>query len=118
MVVVDDVEAASRWFQDVLGVRSAHGGPEYEMLVDDDTIVLQLHQWEADEHPNLGDPTDRSRGNGILLWFAVSDIDDVIGRAGEHGARVLDGPLTNPNSGLREVWLAGPDGYVVVAAGP
>jgi hypothetical protein len=33
-------------------------------------------------------------------------------------AIILDGPLLNPNSGQREVWLRGPEGYVVVVAGP
>jgi hypothetical protein len=31
---------------------------------------------------------------------------------------ILDGPLINPNSRHREVWLRGPEGYVVVVAGP
>ena len=59
MVVLADVEAGSRWFQNVLGLRSAHGGTEYEMLMDGDELVLQLLQWEADEHPHLGDPMIR-----------------------------------------------------------
>ena len=118
MVVVEDVAAASRWFQDVLGVVSGHGGTEYEMLLDGSELVAQLHQWEADEHPHLGDPTDPSRGNGLLLWFATDDFDGVAGRAAEHSATILDGPLVNPNSGLRELWLQGPEGYTVVAAGP
>ena len=117
MIVVDDVEAASRWFQDVLGMASGHGGTEYEMLMDGTDLVAQLHQWEADEHPHLGDPGDRSRGNGVLLWFATDDFDAILGRVESTGATVLDGPLVNPNSRQREVWLRGPEGYVVVAAG-
>lgn len=39
MVVLADVEAGSKWFQDVLGLRSGHGGPEYEMLMDGDELV-------------------------------------------------------------------------------
>lgn len=34
LIVVTDVEASSRWYQRLLGCRSAHGGPEYERLVD------------------------------------------------------------------------------------
>jgi predicted enzyme related to lactoylglutathione lyase len=118
MVVVADVEAASRWFQEVLGLRSGHGGTEYEMLMDGSEVVVQLHQWEADEHPHLGDPDDASRGNGVLLWFATDDVDGVIRRVEETGTLVLDGPLVNPNSGQREIWIRGPEGCVVVAAGP
>lgn len=117
MVIVHEVEAASRWFQDVLGLVSAHGGPDFEMLVDGGDVVLQLHRWEADEHPALGNPDDPSRGNGILLWFTTDDFDSVVRRATEHRATVVDGPLDNPNSGQREVWLRAPEGYTVVASG-
>lgn len=118
MVVVRDVEAASHWFQEVLGLTSGHGGDEYEMLLDGDDLVLQLHRWEADEHPVMGNPDDPSRGNGILLWFSTDDVDAVVERARSATADVIDGPLDNPNSHLREIWLRHPDGYVVVVAGP
>ena len=117
MVVFADVEAASRWFQEVLGLTSGHGGSEYEMLMDGDEIIAQLHQWQADEHPHLGDPTNPSRGNGVLLWFATDDFDGILARLGKSGAEVIDGPMVNPNSHQREVWLRAPEGYVVVAAG-
>ena len=118
LVVLADVEAGSRWFQAVLGLSSGHGGSEYEMLMDGDTMVAQLHDWEADEHPHMGDPAERSRGNGVLLWFATDDFDAVMRRVSEREAVVLEGPLDNTNSGQREVWLRGPEGYVVVVAGP
>jgi catechol 2,3-dioxygenase-like lactoylglutathione lyase family enzyme len=117
MIVVADVEAASRWFQEVLGLGSGHGGSEYEMLMDGSELVAQLHQWEADEHSHLGDPDEPSRGNGVLLWFATDDFDAVMGRVTETETDVLDGPLVNPNSRQREVWVRGPEGYVVVVAG-
>ena len=118
MVTVADVAGSSQWFQDVLGLVSAHGGDEYEMLMDGDEMVLQLHDWDADEHPHMGDPDDPSRGNGLLLWFATDDFDAVIARVEQHDAEVIDGPLTNPNAFQREIWLRGPDGYTVVVAGP
>ena len=80
--------------------------------------MAQLHAWEADEHPQLGDPADPSRGNGVLLWFATDDFGAVMARVAQHGATVVDGPLLNPNSRLREVWIRGPEGYVVVVSGP
>jgi len=117
MIVVADVESASRRFQAVFGLASGHGGPEYEMLMDGSELVAQLHQWEADEHPHLGDPDDPSRGNGVLLWFATDEFDRIMRRVEKTGTVILDGPLVNPNSGQREVWVRGPEGYVVVAAG-
>ena len=118
MIVVDDVEAASRWFQDALGLASGHGGPEYEMLMDGSDLVAQLHHWEADEHPHLGDPDEPSRGNGVALWFATDDFDAVLERVEASGAAVLEGPLVNPNSRQRELWMRGPEGYLVVVSGP
>ena len=56
MIAVADVVAASTWFQNSLGLFSAHGGDEYEMLMAGDH-----------EHLHLGDPTDPSRGNGVML---------------------------------------------------
>jgi catechol 2,3-dioxygenase-like lactoylglutathione lyase family enzyme len=117
MLVVADVEAASQWFQQALGLVSGHGGAEYEMLLDGGELVVQLHRWEADEHPHLGNQHDPSRGNGIVLWFTTDDVDAILARVRTAEAEVLEGPLVNPNSGNREVWLRGPEGYVVVAAG-
>jgi catechol 2,3-dioxygenase-like lactoylglutathione lyase family enzyme len=118
MIVLADVEAGSRWFVDVVGLASGHGGAEYEMLLDGDQLVAQLHQWEADEHPHLGDPDEPSRGNGVLLWFGTDDFDAAMTRVEANGAEIVDGPLVNPNAKQREVWLRGPEGYLVVIAGP
>ena len=118
MIVVHDVQACSKWFQDVLGLRSGHGGDEYEMLMDENEMVAQLHHWDAHEHPRLGDATDPSRGNGVLLWFATDDFDALVARIEKSKAKVLDGPLYNPNGRQHEIWLEAPEGYRVVVAGP
>lgn len=117
MVVLHDVEAGSRWFQDVVGMTSGHGGKEYEMLMDGDTVLMQLHEWDMHEHPHLGNVEDVSRGNGVLLWFGVDDFDDGVGRVETHGVAILDGPMDNPLAHHREIWLRGPEGYTVVLAG-
>ncbi len=117
MVVLHDVEAGSRWFQDVVGMTSGHGGKEYEMLMDGDTVLMQLHEWDMHEHPHLGNVEDASRGNGVLLWFGVDDFDGAVGRVETHGVAVLDGPMENPLAHHREIWLCGPEGYTVVLAG-
>ena len=118
LIALADVEAGSRWFQEVLGLSSGHGGREYEMLMDGQSMVAQLHDWEADEHPHMGNPTEPSRGNGVLLWFAADDFDAIMDRVNGSDATILEGPFLNANSGLREVWLRGPEGYVVVVSGP
>lgn len=115
MIAVADVAAASTWFQNSLGLVSAHGGDDYEMLMSADQLVLQLHEWDAHEHPLFGDPSGSSRGNGVLLWFASDDLAALVERI--DAADVLEGPLFNPLAHHHEVWLRGPEGYVVVVAG-
>jgi predicted enzyme related to lactoylglutathione lyase len=123
LVAVRDVEASSRWYQHLLGLRSDHGGPTYERLVDGNTLVLQLHGFASDHHHGtIGDP-ERELGNGVVLWFGeTADFDGAVARAEELRATVVHPPLRNPSEGLgngpghREIWLKDPDGYTVVVA--
>jgi hypothetical protein len=50
LIAVTDVEASSRWYQRLLGCRSAHGGAEYERLVANGALVLQLHRFDTAHH--------------------------------------------------------------------
>ena len=117
MIAVRDVPASSRWYQALLGCKSGHGGPEYEQLVHDGRLILQLHHWDAHEHPHLGDPTSKPYGNGVLLWFQTDAFDAAVDRATRIRAEVLEPPKVNPNARHREIWLRDPDGYSVVIAG-
>ncbi len=120
MIQVGDVEAASRWYQDVLGLTSGHGGDAYEMLFAaapfESDLVLQLHRWDADEHGFYGDPT-QVVGNGSSLWFETRDraeFDVAVQRAVAAGATVVHGPGWNPLAHHHEVTLRDLDGYLVV----
>jgi hypothetical protein len=116
MICVKDVEASSRWYQRLVSCESGHGGKEYEMLLSGGDLVLQLHLWDAHEHPDMGDP-GKAVGNGVLLWFAASDFDEVVEQARKLKAKIVQEPRVNPNAGHREIWLRDPDGYLVVVAG-
>lgn len=116
LIAVDDVAASRRWYTATLGLVSGHGGDDYEQLLADGEMVLQLHRWEAHAHPHLGQP-DAARGNGVLLWFLAGNFDAALARIRDAGADVLEGPKVNPNANHREIWLRDPDGYVVVVAG-
>ncbi len=117
LIAVRDVEASSHWYQRLLGGKSGHGGSEYERLVDQDgKLILQLHAWDAHEHPHMGDPATKPYGNGVLLWFEVEDSAAAVARAGALSAEILEGPRVNPNANHREIWVRDPDGYVVVLA--
>jgi catechol 2,3-dioxygenase-like lactoylglutathione lyase family enzyme len=117
LIVVRDVEASSRWYQSVLGFKSGHGGPEYEQLLSDGRMVMQLHHWDAHEHPHLGNPESRPYGNGVVLWFQTDYIERAFVRAKEGGGVIPEPLKINPNANHREFWLRDPDGYVVVVAG-
>jgi catechol 2,3-dioxygenase-like lactoylglutathione lyase family enzyme len=117
MIAVANVEASSAWYQRVLGLASGHGGPDYEQLMSGREIVLQLHHWDAHEHPHLGDPASTPYGNGVVLWFHAAAIDEAFARAVGAGAAVLEELKVNPLAQHREFWLRDPDGYVVVVAG-
>ena len=117
LITVADVPAAARWYQDVIGLRSDHGGQEYDQLKNNaGDIVLQLHHWDAHEHPLLGSETNPDRGNGMVLWFETDDFDAIMQRVHSTKATIADGPLDNPLAQHHEIWLRDPDGYIVVIA--
>lgn len=125
LIAVHDVEASSRWYQRLLGVRSDHGGPEYERLVDTDgTLVMQLHNWNVEhDHGAIGDPATPPYGNGVLLWFEIDDFDAAVERSRQLEAEIVLAPHRNPSEGPggpahREIWLRDHDGYAVVLASP
>lgn len=117
MIAVRDVEASSRWYQKILGLRSGHGGSEYEQLLAGDSMVLQLHRREAEEHPHLVEHEDVPCGNGVVLWFAEEEIDAAYERAVQAGATVLEPLHVNPLAHHREFWIRDLDGYVVAVSG-
>ncbi|HVM99460.1 MAG TPA: VOC family protein [Caulobacteraceae bacterium] len=114
MLFVDDVEASSRWLQSLLGLRSAHGGPEYEMLVDADRqLVVQLHHADAEEHGGARLPEGAKRGAGVLLYFRSEDVRAAYAKAQALGA-VCEGPPTFIRlAGHTEFVVLTPDGYAI-----
>jgi hypothetical protein len=118
LICVADVQQTSAWFQRTLGLVSAHGGPEYEQLVSNGQLVLQLHDWDAHEHPHLGSPDSKPYGNGAALWFMSEQVEQDYERAVQSGAEVLEAIAINPLANHLEFWLREPNGYVVVVAGP
>lgn len=118
LVVVRDVPASSRFYQQVLAADSGHGGDAYEQIVKDGEILLQLHAPDVEDHHGpLADP-DQPLGNGVVLWFEVADFGAAVERVRTTGAPVVLDVVTNPNARQQEIWVRDPDGYLVVLAGP
>ena len=125
LIAVTNVEASSRWYQRLLGCRSAHGGKEYDRLVSgDNRLILQLHHFDiTHHHPPIGNPADRPYGNGVLLWFELDDFDEAVNRVRELKADVIlprhrNPPDSDGGPNHWEIWLRDPDGYTVVLASP
>lgn len=118
MLVVGDVAASSRWYCDVVGLESGHGGDEYEQLLHDGELVMQLHDDSDDDHHGPLAESGVARGNGVLVWFEVTDFDGAVERARAAGAPIVRDVEVNPNAKQREIWVRDPDGYTVVLAGP
>ena len=118
LVAVRDVPESSRFYQRVLGAESGHGGDEYEQIVADGEILLQLHDLDVEDHHGpLADP-GQPLGNGVLLWFEVADFEAAVERVRSTAAPVARDVHTNPNARQQELWVRDPDGYLVVLAGP
>ncbi len=123
LLAVQDVEAASSWYQELLGLVSDHGGPDYERLTSRGRLVLQLHAADVEHHHGAIGTTGGQVGAGVLVWFGeVGDFDDVVTRAERLGAPVVRAPHRNPPEGNgpshRELWISDLDGYTVVVASP
>ena len=111
MLFVKDVEATSKWYQDVLGMRSGHGGPEYEMLMDGDTLLLQLHQLDADHDHGVG--LSGPVGHGVLVYIHVPDAQEAYERAKALDVPILAELQYNPQAGMTEFTVRDPNGYAI-----
>jgi catechol 2,3-dioxygenase-like lactoylglutathione lyase family enzyme len=114
LIAVADVARATPWYQRVLGATSGHGGPEYEQLLVDGNLVMQLHRLDvAHHHGSIGDP-DQPTDNGLALWFEADDFDAAVARIRGAEAEIVADVHVNPNAGHREIWFRDLDGYLVV----
>ena len=121
LIAVRNVRASSRWYGELLRADSL---PEhrhrdvYDRVTSSGHLILQLHAWDKENHPNLVNANAAPPGHGVLLWFQVDDFDSVVERARALRTEIIEEPHVNPAPQHREMWLRDPDGYVVVIAGP
>ena len=121
LIAVKNVRASSRWYAELFG---ADRLPEhehrdvYDRIACSGQLLLQLHAWDEENHPNLVNAGAAPPGHGVLLWFEVDDFDSAVARARGLGAEIILEPHINPAPRHRETWLRDPDGYVVVIASP
>jgi catechol 2,3-dioxygenase-like lactoylglutathione lyase family enzyme len=122
LIAVRDVRSSSRWYSRLLAAKctseifASDHDDVYDRLLCGGSLVLQLHAWDEEDHPNLVNRNAARPGHGVLLWFEVDDFDAAVKRARALKAKVLLKPHVNPAPGHREIWIQDPDGYVVVIA--
>ena len=124
LLAVSNVLASSHWYAELLDLQmlddstEATHGNVYNRLYANEGLVLQLHSWDDEEHPNLIGEHDARHGHGVLVWFEVDDFDTVVAQAHGLNAEIVLQPHINDGPKHRELWLCDPDGYVVVVASP
>jgi catechol 2,3-dioxygenase-like lactoylglutathione lyase family enzyme len=123
ILAVRDVRESARWYARILGSAEPTGSPPsdhdhlYRRIYVGDELVLQLHAWDEEDHPNLCDPNRAPVGHGVLVWFQIDDYPAAVARARALGAHEIEEKF-NPNAQHRELWLRDADGYIVVLASP
>jgi hypothetical protein len=121
LIAVRDVRASSRWYAELLGADTLPDHPHrdvYDRIWRSGRLLLQLHAWDAEDHPNLVNANAAPPGHGVVLWFQVDDFDAVVGRARRLRAEIIEEPHINPAPQHREMWLRDLDGYVLAVASP
>lgn len=117
LITVQSVPASAEFYALVLGGTLGHGGDEYEQVLVNGEMVLQLHNNEPDEnHEALADAAPL--GNGVVLWFETDAFEAAVARVAAAKAKVVREPFLNKFARQMEIWLEDPDGYQVVIAGP
>lgn len=117
IIGVKSVPKSREWYITLLDCKATHGGENFEILTDkdDNTTILCLHKWGVHEHSTLMSP-DVKKGNGLILYFRVDDLNQVWNNARDLYAVIEEVPHLNPNSGRQEFALRDLDGYYVEIA--
>jgi catechol 2,3-dioxygenase-like lactoylglutathione lyase family enzyme len=121
LIAVRNVRASSRWYGELLGANTLPDHPHrdlYDRIWRSGRLLLQLHAWDAEAHPNLVNADAAPPGHGVVLWFQVDDFDLAVERARRLWAKIIEEPQFRPAPEHWEVWLRDPDGYVLVVASP
>ncbi|MCI5058352.1 MAG: glyoxalase [Flavobacteriales bacterium] len=113
IIGVSDVESSSKWYQNLLGCKSGHGGPTFEILQDEQDTFLCLHKWGEHAHPTLSNE-EIEHGNGLILYLKVNRLDEIWQRAQDMNIEIEEPLQLNENSGKRQFCVRDPDQYYLM----
>jgi len=121
-LIVRDLLASSKWYQDVLGFKHI-----FTMPGPDGQPALVHLRWVkyADlliAKPRDGKDLTEPKGVGVSLNYSMfyrfnGDIDAFAKQAKENGANIVSGPLDQPWN-VRELTILDPDEYQLVFTAP
>jgi len=118
IIGVANVARSFNWYQALFGQPKTAPAHEFfgQLLDQDGTVLLCLHQWGSHDHPTLASPGNSPPGNGLLLFFRVDDFDEALARARSLVPTLEEEPSVSPSTGTREFALRDPDGYYVMVS--
>lgn len=111
-----DVARSVHWYQTLLGLPTSPPAHDYfgQIIDSDGSVLLCLHAWGEHDHPSLSSPQLALPGNGLLLFFRVTDFDAALARARSLVEALDEEPQVNPNTHTPDFALRDPDGYRVM----
>jgi len=117
-LLVKDVPRSIAFARDVLGAELVYGDADFAVLRRDGAEWMLHADHTYSSHPLLALTGDGAlRGAGIEIRLHDHDPDGVTAMAEKLGYTVLAGAADKPH-GLREAYIADPDGYVWVLDRP
>lgn len=113
-LLVSDVAASLAFLSDVLGVEVVYSDADFAVCRHGGSEWMLHSDASYHSNPLLALTGDGAiRGAGVELRLYGVDPDAAAGRAEAAGHTLLQAPADKPH-GLREAYIAGPDGYVWV----
>ena len=115
IIGVSNVANSFKWYQSLFGqAETSPAHDDFGQILDEDgTVLLCVHEWGAHDHPPLTSPDIAQPGNGLLLCFRIDDYDEALIRARALAPRFEEEPHLNPSTQTMEFSLRDPDGYYV-----
>ncbi|WP_257668826.1 VOC family protein [Parapedobacter tibetensis] len=113
IIAVKNVPKSSEFYQNLLGCKSEHGGETFEILTNENTVVLCLHKWGEHEHPTMLNP-EKEIGNGLILLFRVNNLNRVLENAQKLNANIQKEIHYNENSLKNQFTLRDLDDYYLI----
>lgn len=113
IIAVKNVQRSSKFYQDLLGCKSEHGGDTFDILKSDKTVVLCLHKWGEHEHPTMLN-SEKEAGNGLILFFRVDNLDHILKNAKQLNANIEKDIHYNENSLKNQFILRDLDNYYLI----